>query len=734
MKPKFDPSQPFTVVTSQAAPVKPKFDPSQPFTVVSAKEPSTTAEDTALEGFGNGAAFGYLPQLQAATEIDPNSALDADLRAKGFKITQPEGYVARRDENIARQARQAKEHPKVHLASEIGGGLASGIATSSLMPNAGYKTLLGRLHDAAKAGVIIGAVANPGDKKGELNPVQLPARIENAAVSGVLGPALQPVAEGLVAAKDGLTRLAKRAAFKALGPYQRQVIQNSENIERIGGNALEEGVISPWLASHEKIADRARDASQRAGKNLEGMVDDMVANTGMEPQYRPIEVDSAYPTTQTQDSLPLTTRTHEPLDMSAPAERTEIQMGLPGQGPARGAPYVPTNHATPAARTEIQMGLPGQAPPRGAPYVPADHAAPVTEESVQMGLPGLGQDTRIPRQGEQMGAPLQAPEYHPPLAGETVPHSVPGEQQGLPLQAPEYHPPLAGETVPHSVTGEQPGLPLSQGKTTPLPGNAEHFTDSQLQPSLPLRQRTGQLPAPGQGASREEIVQNLFHRLMEPETVQGSAGRNAAMRARIMEQAGLLPERMTIQEVRTLKKNVKDLIKWDRLPGADIPESEQFLRGLYGQLIHAEETLAEKLATDQGGAALKKKFVDAKNKYGDLLTAEQMAERRGQKEFANQFLGLGGAIKSSMGVGLGAYFGEKLGGHEGAKTGAFIGGAAGVGAHRFGKNYGSQVAAVGANAMARLLQQLPDLRALIHKNPAVGPMILQAIKNKGEKQ
>jgi hypothetical protein len=228
------------------------------------KEASTQGQ-AALEGFGQGASFGYLPQLQAAAAPLQDAILakvaSTDLGAdllgvpKGAK-PEDSTYVERRDENIKRQQKLADKNPLTYGGSALAGGLTTGIATAGMMPSAGAATAAGRIRNAAKAGTIYGAAMNPGDVEGEINLTQIPERIDGAGKGMVIGVALgagfEGAAKGLQSGARGLEKTASKfkkwiieekpdakeieAAAKALGfkptagmTTDSQVVQNLES-------------------------------------------------------------------------------------------------------------------------------------------------------------------------------------------------------------------------------------------------------------------------------------------------------------------------------------------------------------------------------------------------------------------------------------------------------------------------------------------------------------------------
>lgn len=239
----------------------------------------------ALESFGNVATLGYLPQIQAGIEgliPDPGAAEKAEMEAQGFRIQEkPQDYVTRRDINIRRQKGQAEEFP----VESIGGGLLGAVATAPLaaraIPTAGKlgTGLLARLGEAGLSGAATGAAINPGDIEGEINLIQPEARLKGAGVGGILGVAGQGIAEGasslakgLQAAPESLKKTAGEKAFKAVGPYQKDVLRNQQRIEDIGKTLLEKKVVKTLPASYNKLAQRANQALEETGQQFDDML------------------------------------------------------------------------------------------------------------------------------------------------------------------------------------------------------------------------------------------------------------------------------------------------------------------------------------------------------------------------------------------------------------------------------------------------------------------------------
>lgn len=239
----------------------------------------------ALESFGNVATLGYLPQIQAGIEgllPDPGAAQKAEMETQGFRIQEkPQDYITRRDINIRRQKAQAEEFP----VESIGGGLLGAVATAPLaakaIPTAGKlgTGLLARLGEAGLSGAATGAVINPGDIEGEINLIQPEARLKGAGVGGILGVAGQGLAEGasrlaqgIQAAPESLKKTAGEKAFKAVGPYQKDVLRNQQRIDDIGKTLLEKKVVKTLPASYNKLAQRANQALEETGQQFDDML------------------------------------------------------------------------------------------------------------------------------------------------------------------------------------------------------------------------------------------------------------------------------------------------------------------------------------------------------------------------------------------------------------------------------------------------------------------------------
>lgn len=267
-KPKFDPNKPFTVASNDVAQLrtpeinqKPKFDPNKPFepeeAPVQADGGYLKDAEAALQGFGQAATFGYLPQLQAA----------ASKGIEYLRGDEPSDYVKTRDEFIKRDQSLAENSPKSYLAGQVGGAVATpgmGVGKAA--------TTAGKIGKAALAGAATGALYNPGDVEGELSGLQLKDRGVNAVKGGTMSGAAQTagsaVEKGLSAWANkgkGLEKASNTLALTAAGAKTGELkkLYDKNAMERVGKFLKDENLVGPGktieqtLDGASKIADEA---------------------------------------------------------------------------------------------------------------------------------------------------------------------------------------------------------------------------------------------------------------------------------------------------------------------------------------------------------------------------------------------------------------------------------------------------------------------------------------------
>ena len=246
----------------------------------SAPQSKGNAAEALVQGFGQAATMGYLPQIQAATEpliqglMGDNT--DAQLQAQGFKIEQPT-YTQRRDQIIKEQQQLAQESPIASTVGQVAGGLTSGIATGGLFGGARAAGMAGRLGQAVKAGALQGAVRNPGDVEGEISLAQSGERLKNVALDAATGIVFQGGLEGigsigkvLKSAPQTLKTFSELKALKASGAMLKDFKSaiSKGKAQKLGEAAIDEGVlaIGDDIAN---IAKKARAVKNEVGNNIQ---------------------------------------------------------------------------------------------------------------------------------------------------------------------------------------------------------------------------------------------------------------------------------------------------------------------------------------------------------------------------------------------------------------------------------------------------------------------------------
>jgi hypothetical protein len=220
-----------------------------------------------LESFGKEATFGYLPQIQAGLEsLMPQSNTDRQLEAQGFQLPD-QGYAQLRDENILRQQKLQKENPTASLTGTIAGALASSVPVAKVAGLAGKGVSLGgRLLRGAGTGAAVARLQNPGDTEGQVEPLQVAERFDNAKSGALTGLAFQGLGEGLSRiatlaknAPDKLKKFSDAITIKSTGAFGATLKKQmkTKDIEGIVKTINERGLV--------KIGDSLDDIAKKAG-------------------------------------------------------------------------------------------------------------------------------------------------------------------------------------------------------------------------------------------------------------------------------------------------------------------------------------------------------------------------------------------------------------------------------------------------------------------------------------
>lgn len=229
------------------------------------------AAQKALEAGGNAAAMGYLPQLQAMAE----KPLFAAANFLTGNDVQADDYVTSRDKNVKRLAAQEEANPNSALAGTIGGSVVGALATPIPGLGAGGGLIKTGLKGAG-GGAIQGALSNPGDIEGIVDPLQLEERKEGAktgAKFGLLTSAGSKLASkgagALARSGKAAEEIAGNAAVKASGGMLKdfRTLGSKGKIDKVGKYALDKGIVKAG-DTFDDVAAKAESINKKAGEDL----------------------------------------------------------------------------------------------------------------------------------------------------------------------------------------------------------------------------------------------------------------------------------------------------------------------------------------------------------------------------------------------------------------------------------------------------------------------------------
>lgn len=228
--------------------------------------------ESALQGFGQGATGGYLAQLQAATEPLTFAALNA---ITGKDVESDPTYLGRRDQYLKKLEQEQAANPKSFMAGQLGGAITQAALIGKALPTSATSGM-GRVFQETAKGAALGAVQNPGDTEGQLQPLQLGDRLGNAALGGITGGAFQGATEGLKFGVDKLAKLkeilkakAAERAVKSTGIQLRDArkLGDKKQIEDYGRFLIDKKLIKPG-DSYEDIYNSAKQLEKSSGEKI----------------------------------------------------------------------------------------------------------------------------------------------------------------------------------------------------------------------------------------------------------------------------------------------------------------------------------------------------------------------------------------------------------------------------------------------------------------------------------
>ena len=281
---------PWEKYTSQDSDSSEDSGPWSKYASKSNSDDSSFDPSAAVQGFGNMAAAGYVPELTGAVGKmipNPNTDVDAKLKAQGFNIQQPDFNGMTTDQSRAMQKQMSSDSPYSYYGGGVAGAVASAPAYGSALKGLGVaKTVAPLASDASfgakaanlgsralqagKEGAALSAVSNPNTEVGD-SGLNVDKRFSNAVVGGVLSSAV-PVgidaAKGAVSTSGGLAKWAGTKALSNIGGVKPEIINE-----------------------YTQFADRINAAPNL--EELKNISDEFVGKMAQDVQAKQINVDQA---------------------------------------------------------------------------------------------------------------------------------------------------------------------------------------------------------------------------------------------------------------------------------------------------------------------------------------------------------------------------------------------------------------------------------------------------------
>lgn len=238
-----------------------------------------------IQNAGQAVSGNYLPHIQAATEPYIQKGLDfllgdnvdEKLKEQGFKIQNApeESYVDRRDKNIQYLDKLTTENPWAsRFGTGIGAvssafGLGGVVGNTAKAANVAQKaSLANKIYSGVKGGTAIGALMNPGDVEGVVDPIQLKERAANSVFSGAIGGAIPlgiagvgKVGEVIKNAPETLKKFSQLKSLKSSGAMLKDFRRafGSNKAYELGQEAIDNRLVSVGddiadVAAKSKIA------------------------------------------------------------------------------------------------------------------------------------------------------------------------------------------------------------------------------------------------------------------------------------------------------------------------------------------------------------------------------------------------------------------------------------------------------------------------------------------------
>lgn len=242
--------------------------------------------NAASQNLGNKIFGGLAPQLQAKAQPITDRIYNAGNKlfnqpqvepAPWSQLTSnsPE-YVSARDQNIESLKNLQEQNPRSSMIGSAGGILATAPLMAAATPEIAGAGLLDKASQAAASGALMGAVENPGDVKGQVNPLQGQERLKNAGIGSLTGVASQgaaalgnKVVKVISGVPDFLKEFAQTRSAAATGLTGGQAAKAAkmdvfgdpgQTIKNLGSYATDNGIV--------KAGDTVKSVAKKSGEAL----------------------------------------------------------------------------------------------------------------------------------------------------------------------------------------------------------------------------------------------------------------------------------------------------------------------------------------------------------------------------------------------------------------------------------------------------------------------------------
>jgi hypothetical protein len=226
--------------------------------------------ETAIQGFGQGVGFGYLPEMQAAASVPLKWLYE---KATGNDVPD-DTFDERLADFRARDIAMQEQRPGMYMAGQLGGALASAPMMPGLAAAKGAG-LAARLGRAGLVGAGTGFLYNPhmGEQGSDMS-FELGDRVGNAAIGGMLGVGTQGAVETV---KGGLGLVPKLSNLLDEGKVVPLPVENADEVARaakIIGTKPTAGMLtsSPVLQSLESSLEQSPSFAGAAVRKQTGAV------------------------------------------------------------------------------------------------------------------------------------------------------------------------------------------------------------------------------------------------------------------------------------------------------------------------------------------------------------------------------------------------------------------------------------------------------------------------------